>query len=59
MIVAKMKGLKHAHTPNTQRGVGDYYGQGIRNPIGRMRSDSMGQIMTTPKKLKTPPKSLA
>ncbi len=50
---------KVAHTPNTKRGVGDYYGTGIRQPFGKMRSDSLGMIAVTPKKLKKPPKSLA
>jgi len=57
MIVVKAN--KQAHVPNVKRGLGDFYGQGVRNKIGRMRDDSMGQISLTPKKLKTPPKSLA
>lgn len=55
----KLKGNKVAHTPNTKKGSGDFYGTGVRQPFGKMRSDSMGMIQLTPKKLKTPPKSLA
>jgi len=49
---------KQAHTSNTQYGMGDYYGQGVRNKIGKMR-EGVGVNASTPKKLKTPPKSLA
>ncbi len=54
-----LKGNKVAHVPNTKRGVGDFYGSGIRQPFGKVRDDSMGMIAVTPKKLKKPPKSLA
>ncbi len=47
------------HVSNTSMGMGDYYGTGIRAKLGKMREDSMGMIEVTPKKLKTPPKSLA
>lgn len=52
------KPLKNAHTPNTKLGMGDYYGTGVRQKIGRMR-EGMGMQEITPKKMKTPPKSLA
>jgi len=55
----KTKGLKTAHTPNSPKGMGDYYGTGIKQKMGRIREDSMGLMQSTPKKLKTPPKSLA
>lgn len=54
-----MKGLKNAHTPNTQIGMGDYYGQAIKQKVGRMRSDSLSFSAPSPKKVKNPPKSLA
>lgn len=47
-----------AHTPKSPKGMGDYQGKAIRNPVGRVR-DSMIVNTITPKKLKTPPKSLA
>lgn len=54
-----LKPLKNAHTPNTNLGMGDHYGTGVRSKIGKMRSDSMGMIEVTPKALKKPPRSLA
>ncbi len=57
--MAKMKGLTNAHTSPTKKGMGDYYGSGIKAKLGRMREDSMGMVAMTPKKLKKPPKSLA
>jgi hypothetical protein len=58
MKLKKLKPLKNAHTPNTKYGMGDYYGTGVRQKIGRVR-EGMGMQPLTPKKLKTPPKSLA
>jgi len=57
--VKNAKKPKISHTPRSSKGMGDYYGTGIRAKIGKMRSDSMGMIETTPEKLKKPPKSLA
>jgi hypothetical protein len=56
--MAKMKGLKNAHTSNSKMGMGDYHGTGIRAPLGKMR-DGMGMKDIKPSKLKKPPKSLA
>lgn len=53
----KLKALKNAHTSNSKKGMGDNYGTGIRAKLGRMR-DGMGMQQITPKKLKTPPKSV-
>lgn len=51
---------KQAHTPMTQRGVGDYYGTGIKQKVGKMRDSYMVDSMPmSPKKMKTSPKSLA
>lgn len=55
----KTKSPRFSHTANSPKGMGDYYGTGIRAPLGKMRDDSMGMIQVTPKKLKKPPKSLA
>jgi len=55
---AKLKSNKVAHTPNTKFGMGDFYGSGKRNPMGKVR-DGMGVNELAPKKLKKPPKSLA
>ena len=46
------------HVSNTSMGMGDYYGTGVRAKIGKMR-EGMGMQEITPKKMKTPPKSLA
>lgn len=59
MKEAKIKKTKSSHTSSSQKGMGDYYGTGITNKIGKMREDSMGLIQATPKQLKKPPKSLA
>lgn len=48
-----------AHTPKSQKGLGDYYGSGIRAKFGKMRSDSMGMQTLTPEEMKKPPRSLA
>jgi hypothetical protein len=52
----KVKVPKTAHTSDSKRGMGDYYGTGIRNPIGKIR-DVSGE--KSPSKLRKPPKSLA
>ena len=49
---------REAHVSPTKKGMGDYYGTGIKNNVGRSR-DVMGLNPISPKKLKTPPKSLA
>ena len=54
----KNKPLKQAHTSSSKFGMGDYYGTGIRNPMGKS-SDVMGMEGVSSKKLKKPPKSLA
>ncbi len=54
----KTKALKNAHTSNSKIGVGDYYGTGIRNPIGRMVDNYTDSPKSVQKKGK-PPKSLA
>lgn len=57
-----MKKLRHTkewHTSPTKKGMGDYYGQGIKQKQGRIRDDYMGTISMTPKALKKAPKSLA
>ena len=51
---------KQAHTANVKHGMGDYYGSGYKNPMGKIRSFSTpGQTPISGKKLKIPPKSLA
>lgn len=50
---------RFAHTANTKYGMGDNYGTGIKAKLGKMRDGSVGMIALSPKKMKTPPKSLA
>ena len=55
-----MKAKKEAHVSNTKFGMGDFYGSGIRNKIGRVRSSfTPGANPVGKKGLKIPPKSLA
>lgn len=46
------------HVSNTSMGMGDYYGTGVRAKVGKV-IEGMGMQEITPKKLKTPPRSLA
>lgn len=50
---------KESHVIPTKYGMGDYYGTGIKQKVGRIREDYMGTTSVTPVKLKKPPKSLA
>lgn len=50
---------RFAHTANTKYGMGDNYGTGIKQKLGRVRDGTMGVNPITPVKLKKPPKSLA
>ena len=56
----KIPKTKHVewHTSKNKMGLGDYYGTGITAKIGRMRQGT-GFEDLSPKKLKTPPKTLA
>ena len=46
------------HASKSKIGMGDHYGSGIRNPIGKIR-DVTGITAVNPKSLKKAPKSLA
>ncbi len=48
-----------AHTAKTSKGMGDYYGTGIKQKIGKMRSPTVGMTPVSAKKVKTPPRTLA
>lgn len=58
-MMMKVKALKKAHTSDSKIGSGDYYGVGVKNPIGRVRENSMTYGSPSPAKMKKPPKSLA
>jgi hypothetical protein len=57
-----MKKTKHreAHSANAKFGMGDYYGQAVRQKVGKIRSVyPIDSNPPQPKSLKKPPKSLA
>lgn len=45
-------------TPNEHKGMGNHYGTGMKNPMGKMRGDSIGYIPVSKKRLGTPPKTV-
>ncbi len=49
---------RFAHVANTKYGMGDNYGSGIRNKVGKMR-EGPGNYPVKQSKLKSPPKALA
>lgn len=51
--------MKPAHTAKSKIGMGDSYGTGFKNKIGRVRGDTLGRIEVPKKNLLKPPKSLA
>jgi hypothetical protein len=60
--MAKIKSIKHnkqGHTSNSKFAMGDSYGQAVKNKVGRDIESTMSYSSTSPKKLKTPPRSLA
>lgn len=48
-----------AHTAKTKFGMGDNYGTGVKQPIGKVRSGTIGVKPVNKKQLGTPPKSMA
>lgn len=54
----KVKPPRFAHTSDSKKGMGDYYGTGITAKVGKMK-EGVGFESLTKKQLKTPPKSLA
>ena len=53
-----IKSLKNSHTSNSKLGMGDNYGTGIKQKVGKMR-EGMGQVSLSKKKVGIPPKSVA
>jgi hypothetical protein len=49
---------RFAHTANTQYGMGDHYGQAVKNPVGKIR-DVFGAAPLAKSKMKNPPRNLA
>lgn len=52
------KAPRQAHTSNAKKGMGDYYGTGLRAKIGEVREDTVGYKKISKKGLKTPPKTV-
>jgi hypothetical protein len=50
---------EQGHRAGTGLGVGDFYGSAVKNPVGKMRGDSLGMNPVSSKQLKKPPKSVA
>ncbi len=57
--MAKMTKHKEAHTSPNKIGMGDYYGTGIKQKVGRVRDGSFGMDTVSQKDFGKPPKSLA
>ena len=45
-------------TPNEHPGMGNYYGSGYKNPMGKLRDSTVGYIPVSKKQLGTPPTSV-
>jgi hypothetical protein len=54
-----LKKKKEWHASKSKIGMGDYYGQGIKQKTARIRDNFVGPISMTTKDLKKPPKALA
>lgn len=52
------KASRMVKTPRSSKGLGDFYGTGVRAPLGRSITDSMIVAPVQPKKLKKPPRSV-
>lgn len=59
MKQAKKSKVPAIHTPKGTKGMGDFYGTGHRNPLGKVRDSYMVTAPVPKSKLKNPPKALA
>lgn len=55
----KTKSKASGHTAPTPYGMGDYYGTGIKAPLGKIREGTVGYQPVSPQKMGKPPKKLA
>ncbi len=53
------KSMHEAHCDNKGQGMGDHYGSGIKQKVGRIREDYVNASAISKNKLKKPPRSLA
>jgi hypothetical protein len=54
----QLKSTNPVKTPNSPKGLGDYYGTGIKAKIGRV-IEGEGMKPVSPQKMGNPPKALA
>ena len=59
MTVSRKSKLKQSHSANAKIGMGDSYGTGYKNPVGRPISTDVGITPVSKKDLKKSPRSLA
>ncbi len=52
------KAPKSAHTSDSKKGMGDYYGSGVKNPVGKVRDSTLMKTRGS-KNIGKAPKSLA
>lgn len=55
---SKPKSAKESHTDHTKYGMGNYYGTGVKAPIGRIRDSSVGFRPVSKHQLSVPPRSV-
>lgn len=60
MTIKKIRSskTKEAHVSKTGKPMGDFFGQGVRQKVGRV-GDSFLDIKTSKNQMKKPPKALA
>lgn len=54
----KKKAPKFSHTSPMKKGMGDYYGSGVKNPVGKPR-DVFSEKAPKAKNIGKPPRTLA
>jgi len=62
MTVAKSKSMVkpyESHVSKTKKPMGDFYGVGVKQPIGKQKGPLLGSANLSQKKLGKPPKTLA
>lgn len=50
--------IKTHNTPKSSKGMGDFYGVGVKNPVGKVRRDYIYKEISE-KDVKEPPRALA
>lgn len=55
-VKASKKSSGDSHVSHTSMGMGDYYGTGVKQKVGKMRSPTVNMSPGTKKQIKTPPR---